>query len=75
MAERTRWALLVLSTVVAFGGGLAVTLFIVDAHERERQRDFCTLLAVFIDPNGPPPTTERGRRQLEAIRAYHARRC
>jgi hypothetical protein len=75
MTERTRWALLVLSTVLAFGGGLVVTLAIVDANERERERDFCALLDVFITPGAPPPTTERGQRQLDAIRAYRAKRC
>jgi hypothetical protein len=43
--------------------------------EREAQRDLCELLAVFDDPSAPPPTTARGRAQVEAMRAYRAKRC
>lgn len=75
MTERTRWGLLTLSLVVALGGGLVAVLLIVDSNERERQRDLCTLLSVFIDDAAPPPATERGQRQLDAIRAYRAKRC
>lgn len=75
MTERSRWALLVLSMVVALGGGLITVLLIVESNERESQRDFCDLLTVFIDPSGPPPTTERGRRQRDALQAYLTKRC
>ena len=75
MTERSRWALLVLAVVLAFGGGLGLAFVTIAANEREAQRDFCTLLNVFIDPGGPAPTTERGRRQLDALRTYLAKRC
>lgn len=42
---------------------------------REQQADLCELLAVFDDPFAPPPTTERGRAQVAAMRAYRAKRC
>ena len=86
MAERSRWLLLVLSLIFGFGGltlgGILYTNR-VDQHraaetarvERDAQRDFCELMRVFDDPDAPPPSTERGRRQVEAIRAYLARRC
>jgi hypothetical protein len=43
--------------------------------EREAQADFCELMRVFDDPAAPPPTTARGRAQLDGIRAYLRKRC
>lgn len=86
MTERARWALLVLSLVLAVGG-LAGTGILytnsVQRHareetariEREAQQDLCDLLSVFDDPNAAPPTTERGRTQQAGLRAYRAKRC
>lgn len=86
MSERARWLLLVLSLIVAFCGlafgGILYTSR-VDRHraaetarvEHDAQQDFCDLMRVFDDPAAPPPSTERGRRQVEAIRSYLARRC
>lgn len=86
MTERSRWTLLVLTLVIAVGGlagsGILYTNRVQQqGHqerlqiEREAQRDLCEMLAVFIDPSAPPPTTERGRVQADALRAYRAKRC
>jgi len=75
MAERSRWLLLVLSLIIAMGGGLAVLYVVVADNEADRQRDLCDLVAVFDDPSAPAPTTERGRSQVDGIRAYRAKRC
>lgn len=86
MTARARWLLLVLSLLTGLGGlagsGILYTDS-VDRHtraelervQRESQQDFCDLMRVFDDPTAPPPSTERGRRQVDAIRAYLARRC
>lgn len=74
MADR-RVLLLVVSLIVAFTGGLGVTLLIVANNDAARQRDLCALVAVFDDPSAAPPTTERGRQQRDAMRAYREHRC
>jgi hypothetical protein len=86
MTERQRWAWL-LATVVMGIGLLAGAGILYTNHvqretreetirvEREAQQDLCELLAVFDDPSAPPPTTDRGRAQVEAMRAYRAKRC
>jgi hypothetical protein len=86
VSERARWLLLVLSLITAFSAMVAAGIFYTNHVERtgraetakvqrEAQQDFCDLMRVFDDPAAPPPSTERGRRQVEAIRAYLARRC
>jgi len=86
MTERQRWALLVLTLVVSFGGlvvsGILYTNRVertgrarVEQVQREQQHDLCELIKIFDDPAAPPPSTERGRRQVEAIKEYLARRC
>lgn len=86
LTERARWLLLVLSLILGFGGltfgGILYTDRVDKRRaaetarvEREAQQDFCDLMRVFDDPAAPPPSTERGRRQVEAIRAYLDRRC
>jgi len=73
--ERRRWMMLVLALIAALGGGLFVTLLIVEGNQREAQRDLCALVAVFDDPSAPPPSTDRGRAQQRAMRDYRAKRC
>jgi hypothetical protein len=75
MTERQRWGFLVLSLIVAFGGGLGLAYVLIDHNEREAQRDLCALLAVLINPNAPPPETPRQRAIADALRAYRAKRC
>lgn len=75
MTERARWMLLNLSLVLALGGGLVGAYWLQESNDRARQRDLCEMLAVFIDPGAPPPTTDRGRVQADALRAYRAKRC
>lgn len=70
-----RWAWLVLTLLVGLGALAVVNVLYTNSVERGADQDFCALLAVFDDPSAPPPTTERGRRQVEAIRAYRAKRC
>lgn len=81
-----RWLWLVLMLIVGLGGGLVITVDYVnrvqqhsraeDARiQREAQADLCELLTVFDDPSAPPPTTDRGRAQVAAMRAYRAKRC
>jgi hypothetical protein len=74
MTLQARWLSLVLALIVAFGGGLAVALLLIERNERDAQRDLCDMLAVFIAPT-PPPETERGRAQYDALAAYRAKRC
>lgn len=86
MTERARWAWLVVTIIMGVGilaGAGVVYTNTVEREgreeririEREAQQDLCELLAVFDDPAAPPPTTERGRRQVEAMRAYRLKRC
>lgn len=86
MAERSRWLILVIVLIVGFGGvtvsGVLYTSRVDQRRaaetarvEREAQQALCELMRVFDDPSAPAPTTERGRAQVEAIRAYLARRC
>lgn len=86
VTERLRWAWLVILLIVAVGGLAGSGILYTNSVERqgweervrierEAQQDLCELLAVFDDPDAPPPTTDRGRRQVEAMRAYRAKRC
>lgn len=75
MSERWRWVWLYVVLVIGFGGGLFVTLLIVDRNERAAQQDLCELVTVFDDPSAPPATTPRGKAQQDAMRAYRAKRC
>jgi hypothetical protein len=75
MTEHRRWLMLVLALILAFGGGLGLAYALIASNERQAQRDLCELLAVFADPAAPPPTTDRGRAQYDALRAYRAKRC
>lgn len=76
LTEAQRWGLLMLSVIVAFGGGLGLTLFVVVQNEHDRQADMCLLVeSVYGDPDLPPPSNERGERQLQAARRYLERRC
>jgi len=86
MTERQRWTILVLTLVVSFGGlagsGILYTNNVertgrarTDRVQQEQQDDLCELIKIFNDDTAPPPSTERGRRQVEAIREYLARRC
>lgn len=47
----------------------------IERVQREQQRDLCDMIKIFDDPTAPAPATERGQRQVAAIRAYLARRC
>lgn len=86
VTERARWLLLVLSLITAFGGMTVAGILYTNRVERagraettrvqqEQQRDLCDMISIFNDPSAPPPSTERGRRQVEAIREYLTRRC
>jgi hypothetical protein len=86
MTARARWLLLVLSLLLGIGGlagsGILYTNSVdrrtraeLERVQRESQQDFCDLMRVFDDPAAPEPSTERGRRQVAAIRAYLDRRC
>lgn len=70
-----RWVWLVLTLLMGLGALAVFNVLYTNSVERGADRDFCTLLAVFDDPSAPPPTTERGQRQVAAIRAYRAKRC
>lgn len=81
-----RWAWLVLTLIVGFGGLAGGGILYTNSVERrgraedariirEQQADLCELLAVFDDPSAPPPETDRGRAQVAAMRAYRAKRC
>lgn len=74
MTEHRRWLVLVLSLIFAFGGGLGLAYALIDRNEREAQRDLCEMLAVFVRPS-PPPETDRGRAQYDALHAYQVKRC
>jgi hypothetical protein len=75
VTERLRWLLLVLTLIGGLGAMTVFNVLYTNSVERGADRDFCALLAVFDDPDAPPPTTERGRRQVAAIRDYRAKRC
>lgn len=75
MTERARWLLLVLSLVLALGGGLGVALFRIAEVQHEQDRDMCELIDAVLPAGAPPPVTERGRQQAEAIEHYRQRRC
>jgi hypothetical protein len=86
MAERWRWVWLFVVLIGGIGGLAAGGVLYTNAVEREgraedrriqqeAQQDLCELLAVFDDPLAPPPTTARGRAQVEAMRAYRTKRC
>lgn len=75
MTERARWLLLVLSLVLALGGGLGVALFRIAEVQHEQDRDMCELIDAVLPAGAPPPATERGRQQAEAIGHYRQRRC
>jgi hypothetical protein len=75
MTERRRWLMLVLTLIAGLGGGLLIAYLWIGDVERESQRDLCELMAVFDDPAAPPATTDRGRAQQSAIRAYRLKRC
>jgi hypothetical protein len=89
MRERSRWMLLTTTLIIALGGGLAIGLFklteqqaqitrqqqqIIDV-QHDQDRDMCDMIAAVIPSDAPPPTTERGVRQAEAIEHYRQRRC
>lgn len=86
MTERARWMWLVVTIIMGIGLLAGAGVWYTNTVEREgreeririereAQQDFCELLAVFDDPNAPPPTTERGIAQVRALRAYRAKRC
>lgn len=76
MSQDWRRALWLLLTLLAGLGTLGVVnVLYTNSVERDAQRDLCALLAVIDDPNAPPPATDRGRQQRDAIRAYRAKRC
>ena len=75
MTERWRWLWLVLTLIFSFGGGLGLAILYISNVEQAGQRDLCELVEVFADPSAPPPTTERGRQQQDAVRAYRLKRC
>jgi hypothetical protein len=86
VAERWRWLWLVVMVIAGVGGLAGSGILYTNSVERrgqqenirierEAQADLCELLAVFDDPSAPPPTTERGRAQAAAMRAYRAKRC
>lgn len=84
--ERLRWLWAILMVLLAIGGLSSTGILYTNSVERRQradltrlqevsQHDFCDLMRVFDDPTAPPPTTERGRRQVAAIRDYLAKRC
>lgn len=75
MAERSRWLLLVLSLVVALGGGLGVALFRIAEVQHEQDRDMCELIDAILPAGAPPPATERERQRVAAMEHYRQRRC
>lgn len=75
MTERARWLLLVLTLIVALGGGLGLALLRVAEVQRDQDRDMCELIAALTPPDAPPPTTERGIKSAEALARYRAHRC
>lgn len=76
MTERTRWGLLVLSLIIALGGGLGLAYALIGHNEREAQRDLCELVQVYDDAyRADPPTTATGRGIAERTRHYLERRC
>lgn len=86
MAERWRWVWLFVVLIAGIGGLAAGGVLYTNAVqreareetvrvEREAQADLCELMRVFDDPTAPPPTTDRGRAQVAAIRAYLLKRC
>lgn len=74
------WAMLIIVSI--FGALTIAGLFAwrsqtirLDRETTRRQHDFCDLVKVFVDPSQPPPTTDRGRVQLQKLREYAARDC
>lgn len=75
MTERARWLLLVLTLLLGLGGAVTIALWRIEVNAAASQRELCGLIGVFTDPGGPPPSTERSRRQVEALNGYLDRRC
>lgn len=84
--ERLRWLWAIFVVLAAIGGLSSTGILYTNSVERRQradltrlqeasQRDFCDLMRVFDDPTAPPPATERGRRQVAAVRDYLAKRC
>jgi H+/Cl- antiporter ClcA len=75
VTERARWAWLLATVVMGIGLLAGAGILYTNSVERAGQRDLCELIAVFDDPAAPPATTDRGRAQQTALRAYRAKRC
>jgi len=86
VSERFRWVWLLMTVVMGVGllagGGILYTNHVERKGtaeririEREAQQDLCEMMRVFDDPSAPPPTTDRGRAQVAAIRTYLLKRC
>lgn len=86
LSVRTRVTLLVFTLIMGIGGLAGGGIYYTNGVEQrtraelirlqeESQRDLCEMMLIFDDPLAPPPATERGRVQLDAIRRYLDRRC
>lgn len=75
MTERTRWMLLVLTLVVALGGGLGVALFRVAEVQSDQDRDMCDMLDAMLPSAAPAPSSRYGQQQRSAVAQYRERRC
>jgi hypothetical protein len=76
VAERWRWTWLFVMLIAAFGGGLFVTLLIVDGNRRDAQRALCDLVRVYhVEYVEHPPVTETGREIARQTALFIQRHC
>lgn len=75
VTERRRWMLLVITLILALGGGLGVALLRIAEVQRDQDRDMCNMLGAMLPSAAPAPSSSYGAEQRKAVTAYRAHRC